>query len=78
MSSILVVPNRSPAPLPAERRSREARRPRIALSSRVYLPAVGMAALAAAVLVGLDWSNHWGGQHFTGSLQHFGWSSWVH
>jgi hypothetical protein len=53
MSSVLVAPNRSPAGLLAERRSREASRPRIALSSRVYLAAVGMAALAA-VLVGLD------------------------
>jgi sterol desaturase/sphingolipid hydroxylase (fatty acid hydroxylase superfamily) len=67
MSSVLVAPSRSLAPLPAKQRTRDASRPWIALSSRVYIPAVGMAALAAA-LVGLGWSNHWGGQHFTGSL----------
>ncbi len=67
MSSVLVAPNRSPVALPAERRSGEASRPWIALSSRVYLPAAGIAALAAA-LVGIGWSNHWGGERFTGSL----------
>jgi sterol desaturase/sphingolipid hydroxylase (fatty acid hydroxylase superfamily) len=67
MSSVLIAPNRPPAPLPAERRSREASRPWVALSSRLYLPAVGVAALAA-VLVGIGWSHHWGGERFTGSL----------
>jgi sterol desaturase/sphingolipid hydroxylase (fatty acid hydroxylase superfamily) len=67
MSSVLVAPHRSPAPLPARRGSREPSRPWIALSSRVYLPAVGIAAVAA-LLVGIGWSNHWGGERFTGSL----------
>src|ERR1700733_2144148 len=67
MSSVLIAPNRPPAPLPAERRSREASRPGVALSSRLSLPAVGVAALAA-VLVGIGWSHHWGGERFTGSL----------
>ncbi len=67
MSSVLIAPNRPAAPLPTERRSRGASRPRIALSSRVYLPAVWVAGLAAA-LVGIGWSDHWGGERFTGSL----------
>jgi sterol desaturase/sphingolipid hydroxylase (fatty acid hydroxylase superfamily) len=33
----------------------------------VYLPAAGIAALAA-VLVGIGWSDDWGGARFTGSL----------
>ncbi len=37
------------------------------MSSRIYLPAAGIAALAAA-LVGIGWSDHWGGESFTGSL----------
>jgi sterol desaturase/sphingolipid hydroxylase (fatty acid hydroxylase superfamily) len=69
VSSVLVGPSRSPgAPTAfAGRRSREASRLWIALSSRVYLPAVGIAALAA-VLVGIGWSDDWGGERFTGSL----------
>jgi sterol desaturase/sphingolipid hydroxylase (fatty acid hydroxylase superfamily) len=35
--------------------------------SRVYLPAVGMAAVAVA-LVGMGWSGHWGGERFAQSL----------
>ena len=38
-----------------------------ALSSRVYLPAAGIAALAV-VLVGIGWSDGWGGERFSGSL----------
>ena len=67
MSSVLIAPSRSPGPSPAERRTREASRPWIAVSSRVYLPAVGIAALAAALVV-VGWANHWGGDQFTGSL----------
>jgi sterol desaturase/sphingolipid hydroxylase (fatty acid hydroxylase superfamily) len=67
MSSVLIAPSRSPVPSPAERRSPEAGRPRIALLSRVYLPAVGMAAVAVA-LVGMGWSGHWGGERFAQSL----------
>ncbi|HLN17433.1 MAG TPA: sterol desaturase family protein [Acidimicrobiales bacterium] len=37
------------------------------MSSRVYLPACWIAALAA-VLVGIGWSSHWGGATFVGSL----------
>src|ERR1700733_14440598 len=69
MSSVLVGPSRSPeaAIAPLERKAREASRPWTAVSSRVYLPAVGVAALAA-VLVGIGWSDNWGGERFTGSL----------
>jgi sterol desaturase/sphingolipid hydroxylase (fatty acid hydroxylase superfamily) len=35
-----------------------------ALSSRVYLPAISI-AVVAAVLVGIGWSNHFGGSDFT-------------
>ena len=37
------------------------------MSSRVYLPAAGIAALAA-VLIGIGWSDDWGGEDFAGSL----------
>jgi sterol desaturase/sphingolipid hydroxylase (fatty acid hydroxylase superfamily) len=37
------------------------------LSSRVYLPACSIAAVAA-VLVAIGWANHWGGEAFAGSL----------
>jgi sterol desaturase/sphingolipid hydroxylase (fatty acid hydroxylase superfamily) len=69
MSSVLVGPSRSPeaAIAPLERKSREASRPWTAVSSRVYLPAAGVAALAA-VLVGIGWSDDWGGERFAGSL----------
>lgn len=67
VSSVLIAPPRSPASAAAEPGIREAGRPWIALSSRVYLPAAGIAALAA-VLVGIGWSDDWGGQRFTGSL----------
>jgi sterol desaturase/sphingolipid hydroxylase (fatty acid hydroxylase superfamily) len=40
---------------------------RFALSSRVYLPACSIAAVAA-VLVGIGLSNRWGGEDFRGSM----------
>jgi len=69
MSSVLVGPSRPPeaAIAAVERRSREASRLWSAVSSRVYVPAAGIAAVAA-VLVGIGWSDHWGGEDFTGSL----------
>jgi sterol desaturase/sphingolipid hydroxylase (fatty acid hydroxylase superfamily) len=67
VSSVLIAPSRSSDPSPAERRIREATRPWTALSSRIYLPAAGIAAVAA-VLVLLGWSNHWGGAGFSASL----------
>ncbi len=69
MSSVLVGPSRYSwgRNRKAGRRSREASRRWTALSSRVYLPAAGIAALAA-ILVGIGWSDDWGGERFTGSL----------
>ncbi len=43
------------------------------VSSRVYLPACSIAALAA-VLVAIGWADHWGGSTFGGSLTSSGWS----
>jgi sterol desaturase/sphingolipid hydroxylase (fatty acid hydroxylase superfamily) len=69
VSSVLVGPSRTPAAAPASavRMPREARRPWVALTSRVYLPAAGIAVLAA-ILVGIGWSDDWGGERFAGSL----------
>ena len=67
MSSVLVAPSRSSDPSLAERRVREATRPWIALSSRVYLPAAGIATVAVTLVV-LGWANHWGGEAFSDSL----------
>ena len=65
MSSVLDVPDRS-FPVPAER-ILGANRPRTAWSSRVYIPACSIAALAI-VLVGIGWSHRWGGADFAGSM----------
>ena len=67
MSSVLIAPSRAPNPSPEEARRGETDPPWAAPSSRVYLPAAAIATLAA-VLVGFGWSDHWGGDHFTGSL----------
>jgi sterol desaturase/sphingolipid hydroxylase (fatty acid hydroxylase superfamily) len=40
---------------------------RVALSSRVYLPACSIAAVAA-VLIGIGWANRWGGANFAGAV----------
>jgi sterol desaturase/sphingolipid hydroxylase (fatty acid hydroxylase superfamily) len=40
---------------------------RLALSSRVYLPACSI-AVGAAVLIGIGWANRWGGADFAGSM----------
>ena len=67
MSSLIIAPARSRAPAPKEQRGRRADRSRSAAWSGVYLPACGLTALAA-VLVGIGWSYHWGGDNFTGSM----------
>jgi sterol desaturase/sphingolipid hydroxylase (fatty acid hydroxylase superfamily) len=54
---------RSLVQMPAERRSRGANSRTRALSSRVYLPACSIAAVAA-VLVGIGLANRWGGASF--------------
>ena len=40
---------------------------RLALSSRVYLPACSI-VVVAAVLIGTGWANRWGGANFAGSM----------
>jgi sterol desaturase/sphingolipid hydroxylase (fatty acid hydroxylase superfamily) len=52
---------------PVVRKIRRERGPRRALSSRVYLPAFSIVAIAAA-LVGIGWSSHWGGASFVASV----------
>jgi sterol desaturase/sphingolipid hydroxylase (fatty acid hydroxylase superfamily) len=65
--SVVVAPIRSLAPTPVEQRRQGANGRGFALSSRVYLPACSIAAVAA-ILVGIGWSNGWGGADFTGSM----------
>jgi len=67
MSSVLDSPSRSFVPGRVGRRSRGASGSRVALSSRVYLPACSIVAVAA-VLVGIGWANHWGGADFAASM----------
>lgn len=67
ISSLVIAPDHSLAPPPSGRGSRVAEKPRLALSSRVYLPACSIAALAAA-LVGIGWSNRWGGADFVAAM----------
>jgi sterol desaturase/sphingolipid hydroxylase (fatty acid hydroxylase superfamily) len=67
MTSVLVAPDRSLAPTHSRRRSRGANGARLALSAHVYLPACAIVGVAA-VLVGIGWSNRWGGANFVGSM----------
>jgi sterol desaturase/sphingolipid hydroxylase (fatty acid hydroxylase superfamily) len=67
MSTVLDVPSRSLVSAPVGRRSRGVGSARLAVSSRVYLPACSIVAVAA-VLVGIGWANHWGGANFAGSV----------
>ena len=65
MSSVLIAPSQSDETQPLERQASTSLRN--ALSSRVYLPACSIVAVAA-VLVGIGWSSGWGGGAFVGSL----------
>jgi sterol desaturase/sphingolipid hydroxylase (fatty acid hydroxylase superfamily) len=67
MSSPLATSVRSLAPAPLEQSSRGASGRRLAVSSRVYLPAFSIAAVAV-VLVGIGLANRWGGADFSGSM----------
>src|SRR5882762_8134501 len=67
MSSVVVAPTRSPALEAVERGGREASRLRTALSSRVYLPACSIAAIAV-ILLAVGWASDWGGSDFAGSV----------
>jgi sterol desaturase/sphingolipid hydroxylase (fatty acid hydroxylase superfamily) len=66
MSIFLDAPSRSFPPARG-RRSGGVSRARLAVSSRVYLPACSIVAVAA-ILLGIGWANHWGGAHFAGSV----------
>ena len=52
---------------PVARRDRQAASLRSALSSRVYIPACSIVAVAV-VLIGIGWANRWGGADFAGSM----------
>ena len=67
MTSILLSPDRSLARTHSQRRSRGGNGSRLALSAHVYLPACAIVGLAA-VLVGIGWSNRWGGANFVDSM----------
>ncbi|MGA3354351.1 MAG: sterol desaturase family protein [Acidimicrobiales bacterium] len=67
MSSFVVSPARSHVSAPEMRRTRGTSGPRLALSSRVYLPAFGIVAVAVA-LIGIGWSSRWGGTSFAASM----------
>ncbi|HVA09311.1 MAG TPA: sterol desaturase family protein [Acidimicrobiales bacterium] len=67
MVPALEAPTHHPATITVERRRYGPRDAWHALTSRVYLPACGIAAIAA-ILVGVGWSGHWGHGGFAGSL----------
>ena len=67
MSSLLDLPARSRVPAALERGDRAASRRRSALSTRVYLPACSVAAVAV-VLIAMGWATGWGGADFAGSM----------
>ena len=67
MLTFVETPARSAVPSTAERGRARVRALRLALQSRVYLPACSIVA-AAAILVGFGWSNHWGGAAFAASM----------
>jgi sterol desaturase/sphingolipid hydroxylase (fatty acid hydroxylase superfamily) len=66
MSFLLGAPSRSVAQDRLARKGRGASSTRLAVSSRVYLPACSIVAVAA-VLIGIGWANRWGGANFMGS-----------
>ena len=65
MSSAVLTHVRPLDPVEQDRRGADG--PRTALSSRVYLPACSIAAVAVA-LVGIGWAGRWGGADFASSL----------
>jgi sterol desaturase/sphingolipid hydroxylase (fatty acid hydroxylase superfamily) len=67
MLSFLDVQARSAVEVTAEREEKRMRALRLALASRLYLPAFSIVAIAG-VLVGFGWVNHWGGAAFAASM----------
>jgi sterol desaturase/sphingolipid hydroxylase (fatty acid hydroxylase superfamily) len=67
VSTGVVEPTRAPTLGVVTRLEHAARRVRIAVSSRVYLPACAI-AVAAGVLLWVGWTSGWGGADFGGSV----------
>src|SRR6266545_3903722 len=67
MSSIVLTPVR-PAPATPERALRPRASWRAALSSRVYVPALAVPAVAVALLA-IGWAGNWGGLDFSESVK---------
>ena len=67
MSILVEASSTSVAVSSAQRPTRRARHWRSALTSRVYLPACSIAAIAV-VLIGIGWASHWGGTSFASSM----------
>lgn len=67
MTTLVIPPTNSAALRAVEQASLPDRRSRLALSSRVYLPAFSIPAMAA-VLMGIGWFSGWGGAAFGASL----------
>jgi sterol desaturase/sphingolipid hydroxylase (fatty acid hydroxylase superfamily) len=65
---VVVVPFQSTAVPPAARSTQVARALGRAVTSRIYLPACGIALLAVA-LIGIGWFTGWGDASFSGSLE---------
>jgi sterol desaturase/sphingolipid hydroxylase (fatty acid hydroxylase superfamily) len=65
--AFVTKPLRYLAPGPVERRNTRASGARLALSSRVYLPACSI-VVVAVVLIAIGWANSWGGYDFAGSM----------
>jgi sterol desaturase/sphingolipid hydroxylase (fatty acid hydroxylase superfamily) len=67
VTSVVLDPVRTATPAPADRARRRAGTLRLGVSSRVYVPACSVAAVAAA-LIAIGWLDHWGGGSFTASM----------
>jgi len=67
MSSVIISPSDAPEVAPATTSPTELDAPRRALSSRVYLPALSIVAVAV-VLIAIGLSSRWGGTSFAASM----------
>jgi sterol desaturase/sphingolipid hydroxylase (fatty acid hydroxylase superfamily) len=67
MSLFVASPARSHVSAPGEQRTGRASGLRLAASSRFYLPAFSIVAVAV-VLIAIGWSSHWGGASFAASM----------
>jgi sterol desaturase/sphingolipid hydroxylase (fatty acid hydroxylase superfamily) len=67
MSTVVIGRSRAKSASPHVGRPTLTRRMRAAISSRVYLPACSLAALAATLIV-IGWLSRWGGSSFAASM----------